>query len=116
MEPQEIEQDIIGMIVNHPRICETYIQSLRAEDFKDGRHRLILNAAISLCSLSGIAPLDFFLLLEHVIGNGVLSDCGGLAYLVELADRTASRTTDDFPAHIESMLTRNAQKSIPADR
>ncbi len=70
---------------------------------------------MSLCSQYDTASFDFFLLLEHMTDNGVLAECGGLAYLVELADRTASRTADDLQALIENILMRNTQKSILAD-
>jgi hypothetical protein len=66
---------------------------------------------MSLCSLSDTSPLDFFMLLEHMTAEGVLSDCGGLGYLFELASSVPPHAVDTVPGLIAMLRTHGPQES-----
>jgi len=104
------------MLINHPRLCEKFNRTLHPGDFHDARYRRIFEATVGICGSSDDAPLDFIMLVEHMMTNEVLSDCGGLGYLMELASRALLQPADALPRLIEKLTKRVPQESIPADR
>lgn len=82
----EAEQSIIGSMLLDHRNVDTAINWLEQSDFYRMQHGLIFDAIIQLDSES--QPADVVTVSEKLSALGTLEQCGGLAYLGELARNT----------------------------
>src|SRR3990172_12902916 len=79
--------------------------SLRAEDFYDGRHKLIFEAMESLYNAR--KPVDILTLSEQLKSSGHIETVGGASYLTELTNLLPTAANLDNYAEIV------AEKAIP---
>lgn len=84
----DAEQAVLGALLNHPNAIDKLEGALAASDFYHGPHRLIFAAMTAL--LDAHKPVDTFLVAQALEERGSLPAAGGLDYLLELHQNTAS--------------------------
>ena len=84
------EQGVLGsmMIDFQSDRCQKVASTLKAESFYSPQHKIIFAEMSELNKKN--QPIDLITLSDSLEAKGVLSDCGGFAYLAELAKNTPS--------------------------
>lgn len=82
------EQAVLGsmMLDFESERCQTAIKKLKPDSFYNRQHQVIFSEMIELNRKN--QPIDLITLSDSMEKNGSLGDCGGLAYLAELAKNT----------------------------
>jgi replicative DNA helicase len=90
MQPHsvEAEQSVLGGLLLSADGWDVVAESVAAGDFYRPAHRLIFRQIAQLAEAS--EPVDTITLADKLEARGELDSVGGLAYLMELADRTPS--------------------------
>jgi replicative DNA helicase len=101
------EQNIIGSILIAP---ETLYEaaSLKASSMYDPRHKMIVEACLSLSDDN--KPIDISIVAEYFDQRGQLDKVGGLGYLVDIAKNTAS--ISNINSHIRAVNDRAKERAI----
>ncbi|MCX6807751.1 MAG: replicative DNA helicase [Patescibacteria group bacterium] len=82
----EAEQATLGSLLIDREAMVKIVDLLRVEDFYEGTHREIYNAALSLYEKR--KPIDLLTLVSELKSCKKLDDIGGETYLAELAEST----------------------------
>ena len=84
----EAEQSVVGGLMLANKTFDDVSEIVSDVDFYRRDHRLIFRAIAQLAELG--KPFDVVTLGEALDNAGVLDDCGGMAYLAQLAKNTPS--------------------------
>ena len=84
------EQAVLGtmMVDFDSERCQKAIRQLKIESFYSKQHQMIFSQIIELSRKN--QPVDLITVSDSMEAKGILSECGGLAYLAELAKNTPS--------------------------
>lgn len=84
------EQAVLGtmMVDFDSERCQKAIRQLKIESFYSKQHQMIFSQIIELSRKN--QPVDLITVSDSMEAKGTLSECGGLAYLAELAKNTPS--------------------------
>ena len=85
---EKAEQALLASVLTWPKIFTDILDVVSAEDFYRLRHQAIFTAILALQD-SGETP-DLITLSEHLSSSGTLENVGGMKYLSELFECTAT--------------------------
>jgi replicative DNA helicase len=94
----EAEESVLGGILIDNTAMDRAVEFLDADDFYRETHRKIMRAMIDLSKRG--EPVDLITLVEALRGRGDLQDCGGAAYLAELAEKVPTAANVAYYAQI----------------
>ncbi|OIN82974.1 replicative DNA helicase [Francisella sp. TX07-6608] len=100
----DIERGIIANIVLRNEIYDDVVDKLFVKDFFDSRHKIIIEAIISLSEQA--KNFDIFILSEYLSSKKLLDKAGGENYLVDIVSNSVS------VSNIEAYLDILGKKSI----
>ncbi|MBA54512.1 MAG: replicative DNA helicase [Pseudomonadales bacterium] len=106
----EAEQSVIGGLMLANQAFDDVSEILSDVDFYRRDHRLIFRAVAQLAELS--KPFDVVTLGEALDNAGILEDCGGMAYLAQLAKNTPSAS--NIKAYAEIVRERSVLRQMIA--
>lgn len=84
----DAEQNVLGGLMIRGDLAGSVSERIGEDDFYQRRHRQIYRALLALTAEG--KPCDFVIVAERLARDGVLEECGGESYLIELANNTAS--------------------------
>lgn len=100
----QIEQVVLGALINDPETYERVADSLRPEYFYDPRHRAIFEAIEDLSRHE--RAIDLTTVAERLRSRGTLETAGNVVYLVELSKQVISS------AHLNDHIAILREKAI----
>lgn len=80
------EQAVVGGLLINPTALDDVLEILTTGDFLDKKHRIIVEASVSLSQRGTVA--DIVAVAEELNRSGTLAQAGGPAYLAELAENS----------------------------
>jgi len=104
----EAEQSVIGGLMLDNRAFDDVSEITSDVDFYRRDHRLIYRAIAQLAEL--VKPFDVVTLGEALDNAGILEDCGGMAYLAQLAKNTPSAS--NIKAYAEIVRERSVLRQM----
>jgi replicative DNA helicase len=93
----EIEEQVLGIILNNPKAFVTAINIINANCFYKNEHQTVFNAFTSLYSQS--KPIDLISVTTFLRNSNNLDSIGGNFFLMELMERSGSYTSFEFFCH-----------------
>lgn len=94
----EAEQSVIGAILLQNAVIDSVNSIVEPNDFNETAHRLLYSAILEL-SIAG-KGVDIVSLSDILDEKGISDQCGGLAYIAELARNTPSARNAEMYAKI----------------
>lgn len=90
----EIEEQVLGLILNNSKLFVTAINILNANCFYKNEHQTLFNAFTSLYSQS--KPIDLVTVTTYLRNADKLDGVGGNFFLMELMERSGSATSFEY--------------------
>lgn len=90
----EIEEQVLGLILNNSKLFVTAINILNANCFYKNEHQTLFNAFTSLYSQS--KPIDLVTVTTYLRNTDKLDGVGGNFFLMELMERSGSATSFEY--------------------
>ena len=90
----EIEEQVLGLILNNSKLFVTAINILNANCFYKNEHQTLFNAFTSLYSQS--KPIDLVTVTTYLRNADKLDAIGGNFFLMELMERSGSATSFEY--------------------
>jgi len=81
----EAEQSVLGSMIIDPEAVTKALEFINADDFYREAHKRIFSAMVDLYQRN--EPVDLVTVTSALKSQGILDDCGGAAYLSNLAER-----------------------------
>lgn len=104
----EAEQSVIGALLIDPLKLDDVMEIISGDDFYNPNHKMIFNSIVDLGS-KGVTA-DVVTLSEEMHSAGNLEQCGGLGYLVEIANNTP--TSHNVKAYSRIVCDRAIERRI----
>lgn len=94
----EIEEQVLGIILNSPKVFVTAINIINTNCFYKNEHQTIFNAFTSLYSQS--KPIDLVSVTTYLRNNNHLDNVGGNFFLMELMEQGSNYNSFEYFCHI----------------
>lgn len=104
----EAEQSVLGGLLLDNRAYDRIASEVRAEDFYTAAHQTIYRTITSM--LDRGEPVDVVTVSEALERSGQSAECGGLAYLGEIAANTP--TAANILGYTKSVVDRKARRNL----
>ncbi len=93
----EIEEQVLGIILNEPKAFVTAVNIINANCFYKNEHQTIFNAFTSLYSQA--KPIDLVSVTTYLRNNNHLDNVGGNFFLMELMERAGTYSSFEYFCH-----------------
>jgi len=93
----EIEEQVLGIILNEPKAFVTAVNIINANCFYKNEHQTIFNAFTSLYSQA--KPIDLISVTTYLRNNNHLDNVGGNFFLMELMERAGTYSSFEYFCH-----------------
>lgn len=93
----EIEEQVLGLILNNSKLFVTAINILNANCFYKNEHQTLFKAFTSLYSQS--KPIDLVTVTTYLRNNNHLDNVGGNFFLMELMERAGTYSSFEYFCH-----------------
>jgi replicative DNA helicase len=104
----EAEQSVLGGLMLDNEVWHQVAERVRAEDFYRNDHRSIFHALTQLAQEN--RPCDVVTVSEWLSARELLDECGGLSYLVSLAEHTP--TAANISAYADIVRERAIRRQL----
>lgn len=93
----EIEEQVLGIILNEPKAFVTAVNIINANCFYKNEHQTVFNAFTSLYSQA--KPIDLVSVTTYLRNNNHLDNVGGNFFLMELMERAGTYSSFEYFCH-----------------
>jgi len=94
----EIEEQVLGIILNNPKVFVTAINIINANCFYRNEHQTLFNSFVSLYSQS--KPIDLISVTNQLRNTNNLDNVGGNFFLMDLMERANSYSSFEYFCHV----------------
>jgi replicative DNA helicase len=103
----EIEEQVLGIILNEPKAFVTAVNIINANCFYKNEHQTVFNAFTSLYSQA--KPIDLVSVTTYLRNNNHLDNVGGNFFLMELMERAGTYSSFEYFCHTLLELSERRQ-------
>lgn len=106
----DAEQAVLGSVLYDESVIKELSDKLKQKDFFYTRHQLIFDAMVDLYNQK--VPIDSTTLITALQDKGVLNDCGGSQYIIDLAQSIPTLTNLD--TYVGIVKDKSIQRNVVA--